>query len=184
MSFHRSLFIGTAATFSLAAPPPAAQSRALPLDEQIAIYTRVLRAEAAMLRLRAPTPPLLLVPFLDSVEVQAGRPALRHRPGPPLDSALVKALLDSGVVSGLCWPVAPRHCAGSQRGLGVHLARIELGDSNQAWVSTHIQVMQAERDNTYLLDSERGGTWRFLRIDGRWVLSMPTAKSGPDVPSN
>jgi hypothetical protein len=164
--FRRVAVLGVAIPALQAPPHP------LPLDQQVAIYSLVIRTHAARFLQRHPAIPLLLVPVLDSAEAQPGRREPAHLQGPALDTALVQALLRSGVVSGLCWPIGPQRCEGQQRGYGVRLQRIVSRDSTWAFVGIDIHMMQAERDNAYLVGSEeRWLVYPLKRVNGRWALS-------------
>ncbi len=146
------------------------------------MYAAAIRANAVFLPPDRSWLPLLLVTVADSF---AFPPDVRsvHRPGSPLDSALVQALVDSALVAGVCHPLGPQRCEGRRRGLGLWLQPIHvLG--NAAYVGLYIRVMQAERDNTYLVDSDRGQTWVFRRVDGRWQLDIPSANPRQAVPHN
>ncbi len=159
------------------------RAQGLPLEEQISLYTAAIRANAALHQFDRARPQLFLVTVADSA-VSPSSVRGSHLLGSPLDSALVQALVDSGVVAGVCHPLSPQRCEGRQRGLGVWLQPIQVLPNGFAWVGLSIRPMQAERDNTYLIDSERGLPWRFRRVDGRWQLDMPYARPREAVPHN
>ncbi len=157
------------------------RAQALPLEEQVSLYAAAIRANTSLAQLHRTGLPLLLVTVADSVEFPPGVRSVHH-PGSPLDSALVQALVDSGVVAGICRPLGPQRCEGSRRGLGVRLQPIHVLGNASAWVGLYIRVMQAEHDNAYLVDSDRGHLWRFRRTDGRWQLAMPHPSPREAVP--
>ncbi len=183
MTLHRGVVSLRVTVFGLAIAAHQLPAQALPLDEQVFLYVAAIRANAARIQLDRTRLPLLLVTVADSVEFPPGVRSVHHR-GSALDSALVQALVDSAVVAGVCHPLGPQRCEGGQRGLGVRLQPIHLIGDATAWVGLYIRVMQAEHDNAYLVDSDRGQQWRFRRIDGRWQLDPPHANAGEAVPHN
>ncbi len=180
MNVLRNLIVPLAAVVTLPRPGEPQLPQPVPTQDQVAIYSAVLRAEVTRL-----TGPLARLPLLLVVTPSPKGPIpdtsrVTDSSGQFPDSAVAAALVNARVVAALCRPLAADRCSGAERGLGARLGPIQLTDSTHALVVVTLLIMQARRDNAWLVgNGDRGGVWRLERVAGRWETTVRPGRLPP-----